>query len=197
MGIGNRETGFLQFRVARAGVCKRVCLDTLGAAAGPSAWWKTLITRLSARIVRFHNVYGPLGTYDGGKEKAPAAICRKVALADDGGSLLVWGDGAQTRSFLYIFDCIEGLLRLMASDYSEPLNLGTEELVTIDGLVDIVCHIAGKKLRKLHDPGKPQGVRGRNSDNSTIITLLVNADDLVPSNSVETFVAEIERAVIV
>jgi nucleoside-diphosphate-sugar epimerase len=116
------------------------------------------------RIVRFHNVYG--------KEKAPAAICRKVALADHNGSLHVWGDGLATRSFMFIPDCVEGLLRLMASDYREPLNLGTEEMVSVDGLVDMVCDIAGKRLAKRHDLDRPQGVRGRNSDNSRLRTVL-------------------------
>jgi len=124
------------------------------------------------RTVRFHNVYGPLGTYEGGKEKAPAAISRKVALAQDGGDIAIWGDGQQTRSFMFISDCVEGLLRLMASDYREPLNLGTEELVSVDQLVDMVCDVAGKKLTKRHDLTKPQGVRGRNSDNSRLRTVL-------------------------
>jgi GDP-D-mannose 3',5'-epimerase len=124
------------------------------------------------RIVRFHNVYGPLGTYEGGKEKAPAAISRKVALTEDGGDIEVWGDGQQTRSFMYIDDCVEGLLRLMASDYPEALNLGTDRLVTINQLVDIVSGIAGKRLVKQHDPQKPQGVRGRNSDNARLATIL-------------------------
>ena len=123
---------------------------------------------LSTRVVRFHNVYGPLGTYEGGKEKAPAAISRKVAMAADGGEIEVWGDGQQTRSFMYVDDCVEGLIRLMASNYSQPLNLGTDELVTIDGLVDMVGRIAGKQLIKRHDPSKPQGVRGRNSDNNLL-----------------------------
>lgn len=120
--------------------------------------------RLETRIVRFHNVYGPLGTYDGGKEKAPAAISRKVAVAPNGGEIEIWGDGEQTRSFMYIDDCVEGLLRLMASDYREPLNLGTDELVTINGLVDMICEIAEKRLKKRHDRSRPQGVRGRNAD---------------------------------
>src|SRR5208283_2646052 len=127
---------------------------------------------LETRIVRFHNVYGPLGTYEGGKEKAPAAISRKVALAESGSEIEVWGDGEQTRSFMYVDDCVEGLLRLMASDYREPLNLGTEELVTVDQLVDMVCTVAGKKLVKHHDLTKPQGVRGRNSDNSRLRDVL-------------------------
>ncbi len=124
------------------------------------------------RVVRFHNVYGPLGTYEGGKEKAPAAICRKVALARDDGQIDIWGDGQQTRSFMFISDCVEGLLRLMASNCRAPLNLGTEELVTVDQLVDMVCEIAGKNLVKRHDVTKPQGVRGRNSDNSRLRTML-------------------------
>jgi len=127
---------------------------------------------LSTRIVRFHNVYGPLGTYEGGKEKAPAAICRKVALVADGGDIEVWGDGHQTRSFMYVDDCVEGLVRLMASDYSKPLNLGTDELVTIDGLVDLVADIAGKSVHKTHNLQGPQGVRGRNSDNTLLRTVL-------------------------
>ncbi len=124
------------------------------------------------RIVRFHNVYGPLGTYEGGKEKAPAAICRKVALATDGDDIEIWGDGLQTRSFMFISDCIEGLLRLMASDHHAPLNLGTEELVSVDQLVDMICKVAGKKLTKRHDLTRPQGVRGRNSDNSRLRQVL-------------------------
>ncbi len=123
---------------------------------------------METRIVRFHNVYGPLGTYDGGKEKAPAAISRKVALVEDGGDIEVWGDGEQTRSFMYVDDCVEGLIRLMASDYSEPLNLGTDRLVTINELIDLVSEVAGKKLNKRHDLSKPQGVRGRNSDNTLL-----------------------------
>jgi nucleoside-diphosphate-sugar epimerase len=124
--------------------------------------------KMETRIVRFHNVYGPLGTYDGGKEKSPAAIARKVALAKDGGEIEVWGDGEQTRSYMYIHDCVEGLIRLMASDCGDALNLGTEQLVSINELVDIICGIAGKTLRKRHDISKPQGVRGRNSDNSRL-----------------------------
>jgi GDP-D-mannose 3', 5'-epimerase len=124
--------------------------------------------RLETRIVRFHNVYGPLGTYDGGREKSPAAICRKVAMASNGGTIEIWGDGEQTRSFMYVDDCVEGLLRLMASDVRAPLNLGTDRLISINGLVDLVSFIAGKKLTKIHELGKPQGVRGRNSDNSRL-----------------------------
>jgi nucleoside-diphosphate-sugar epimerase len=127
---------------------------------------------LPTRVVRFHNVYGPLGTYDGGREKAPAAISRKIAALRDGDELLIWGDGKQTRSFMYVDDCVEGIHRIMRSDYASPLNLGTDELVTVDGLVDIIAEIAGKSMTKRHDVSKPQGVRGRNSDNSRLRTVL-------------------------
>jgi GDP-D-mannose 3', 5'-epimerase len=124
------------------------------------------------RVVRFHNVYGPLGTYEGGREKAPAAICRKVALARNHGTIEIWGDGEQTRSFMYVDDCLEGLIRLMASDYAQPLNLGTDRLISINSLVDLVCGIAGKQLTRNHDLSKPQGVRGRNSDNRLLRDVL-------------------------
>lgn len=124
------------------------------------------------RLVRFHNVYGPLGTYDGGKEKAPAAICRKVALAKSGDTIEVWGDGKQTRSFMYIDDCVEGIYRIMRSDYSGPLNLGTDELVDVSGLVDIIAGIAGKTIHKRFNTNRPQGVRGRNSDNNRLREVL-------------------------
>ena len=124
------------------------------------------------RIVRFHNVYGPLGTYEGGKEKAPAAICRKVALAEDVGEIEVWGDGEQTRSFMYVDDCVEGLIRIMASGYREPLNLGRDELVTINELVNLVARIAGKRITKRHNLSGPQGVRGRNSNNTRLRKVL-------------------------
>jgi GDP-D-mannose 3', 5'-epimerase len=126
----------------------------------------------ATRVVRFHNVYGPLGTYDGGREKAPAAICRKVAMLADGSYIDIWGDGKQTRSFMYIDDCVEGIYRIMRSDYSGPLNLGTDELVRIDELVDIISKIAGKALLKRYDGSRPQGVRGRNSDNSRLRNVL-------------------------
>jgi nucleoside-diphosphate-sugar epimerase len=123
-------------------------------------------------VVRFHNVYGPLGTYDGGKEKSPAALCRKVALATNGDEIEIWGDGRQTRSYLYVDDCVEGLLRLMASGYNLPLNLGTERLITIAELFHMICQLAGKKLRVRHNMSKPQGVRGRNSDNTRLRKVL-------------------------
>jgi GDP-D-mannose 3', 5'-epimerase len=128
--------------------------------------------KFETRIVRFHNVYGPLGTYDGGKEKSPAAISRKVAQATNGGEIEIWGDGDQTRSYMYVDDCVEGLIRLMASNHREPLNLGTDEMVSINHLVDMICGIAGKKLTKRHDLTKPQGVRGRNSDNTLLRKVL-------------------------
>ena len=157
--------------------------DAYPADPEPGYGWEKLYTeelcryywhdyRFETRIVRFHNVYGPLGTYEGGKEKAPAAVCRKIALAKNGDEIEIWGDGEQTRSFMYIDDCVEGLLRLMASDYHEALNLGTDKLVTINELVDIVCRIAGKTLVKQHDLAKPQGVRGRNSDNTKLRQVL-------------------------
>ena len=127
---------------------------------------------LETRVARFHNVYGTLGTYDGGKEKAPAAICRKVALAKDGGDIEIWGDGNQTRSFMYVDDCVEGIYRITASNASEPLNLGMDVMVTINELVDLISEVAGKSLIKKHDITKPQGVRGRNSDNSKLNELL-------------------------
>jgi nucleoside-diphosphate-sugar epimerase len=127
---------------------------------------------LSTRVARLHNIFGPLGAYDGGTEKAPAAICRKVALADNGHSIEVWGDGKQTRSYCYISDCVEGLCRLMRSSYTEPLNLGQNRLITVSELVDIIASIAKKRIIKVYDTRKPQGVRGRNSDNSRLEKVL-------------------------
>ena len=145
--------------------------------------WEKLFTELlctyyadeysmRTRIVRFHNIYGPFGTYDGGREKAPAAICRKVAQVEDGGSIEIWGDGEQTRSFCYIDDCIEGIYRIMQSDYAKPLNLGTDEMVSIKQLAYLVAEVAGKRdIGTKQIPG-PQGVRGRNSDNSLLRKVL-------------------------
>src|SRR5262245_50974404 len=146
-------------------------------------WEKLIAERLCAhyrddygietRIVRFHNIFGPLGTWTGGREKAPAAMCRKVATAKltGGSDIEIWGDGEQTRSFCYIDDCVEGLARLMASDYREPLNLGQDRLVSINQLADMVCAIAGVTLARRHVRG-PQGVRGRNSDNTRLREVL-------------------------
>jgi len=137
---------------------------------------------LETRVARFHNVYGPLGTYEGGREKAPAAICRKVALASDGDVIEVWGDGNQTRSFLFIDDCVEGIFRIMRSDHRDPLNLGADQMITIGELVDLVAHVAGKRIRKKFDTSKPQGVRGRNSDNTRLKQVL----NWAPSVPLET-----------
>jgi GDP-D-mannose 3',5'-epimerase len=124
--------------------------------------------KLDTRIARFHNVYGPLGTYAGGREKAPAALSRKIAMANDGDEIEVWGDGEQTRSFMYIDDCVEGIHRITQSEHSDPLNLGTDELISVNGLVDLIASIAGKKIGKKHNLDRPQGVRGRNSDNDLL-----------------------------
>ena len=136
---------------------------------------------LETRVVRFHNIFGPLGTYDGGREKSPAAFCRKIAMAADNDSIEVWGDGKQTRSYCYIDDCIEGICRLMRSDYREPLNLGQDRLISVDELVDMVAAAAGKSIKKEYDSSKPQGVRGRNSDNSRLRSVL----GWVPQTSLE------------
>jgi nucleoside-diphosphate-sugar epimerase len=127
---------------------------------------------LETRVVRFHNIFGPLGTYEGGREKSPAAFCRKVALAQNNDEVEVWGDGQQTRSYCYIDDCVEGLQRLMRSDHHEPLNLGQDRMLSVDELLDLVAGIAGKQIKKRHDLTKPQGVRGRNSDNSRLRRVL-------------------------
>ena len=128
---------------------------------------------IQTRIVRFHNIFGPLGTWNGGREKAPAAICRKVAVAALTGNpeIGIWGDGEQTRSFCYIDDCVTGLYKLMQSDYAEPLNLGQDRLISINELADLAAGIAGITIIKRHVPG-PQGVRGRNSDNTRLREVL-------------------------
>jgi nucleoside-diphosphate-sugar epimerase len=122
---------------------------------------------MTCRIARYHNIFGPEGTWTGGKEKAPAAVCRKVATANSGDAIEIWGDGTQTRSFLYIDECLEGTLRLTRSPFTGPVNIGSEEMVSINQLVDLVADIAGKTIEKNHVPG-PLGVRGRNSDNRLI-----------------------------
>jgi GDP-D-mannose 3',5'-epimerase len=128
---------------------------------------------IETRIVRFHNIFGPFGTWDGGREKAPAALCRKVAIAKltDNPEVEIWGDGEQTRSFCYIDDCVVGLHKLMRSDYQQPLNLGQDRMVTINQLADMIAEIAGIEITKKHIPG-PQGVRGRNSDNTRLRQVL-------------------------
>ena len=159
--------------------------------------WEKLVTErlcmhyqqeygIETRTVRFHNIFGPLGTWEGGREKAPAAMCRKVAQAKLGGdpAIEIWGDGEQTRSFCYIDDCIEGIYRLMRSDYSEPLNLGQDRLISINELADMVAAAAGQQIVKKHVPG-PQGVRGRNSDNTRLREVL----DWEPRISLEEGIA--------
>jgi GDP-D-mannose 3', 5'-epimerase len=146
--------------------------------------WEKLVTErlcmhyredygLETRIVRFHNIFGERGTWDGGREKAPAALCRKIALAKLTGALEIeiWGDGEQTRSFCYIADCIKGIFKLMRSDWQQPINLGQDRMLTINELTDIISGIAGYRIRKKHIPG-PQGVRGRNSDNTVLREVL-------------------------
>lgn len=126
---------------------------------------------MKVRVARYHNIFGPLGTWDGGREKAPAALCRKIAQAENNTSIDIWGDGLQTRSFLYVDECVEGTLRLMHSDWEGPVNIGSEEMVTINQLAEIIMDIADKKLELNHITG-PLGVRGRNSDNRLILEKL-------------------------
>jgi GDP-D-mannose 3',5'-epimerase len=157
--------------------------DAFPADPEPGYGWEKLYTEqlcsyyrhdygFEIRIARLTNVYGPLSTYEGGKERAPAAICRQVALLNDGDEIEVWGDGQQSQSFLYIDDCVEGLVRLMASDYPHPLNLSTGQLVTINELVDLVSAVAGKRFIKHHDLTKPRAVRSRSTDNSRLLEIL-------------------------
>jgi nucleoside-diphosphate-sugar epimerase len=119
---------------------------------------------MTVRVARYHNIFGPEGTWTGGREKAPAALCRKIAVIEDGGSIDIWGDGLQTRSFLYVSECVEGTIRLMRSGFAGPVNIGSEEMVSINQLADMIMRIADKRVEKRHIPG-PLGVRGRNSDN--------------------------------
>jgi nucleoside-diphosphate-sugar epimerase len=159
--------------------------------------WEKLITErlcleyrrdfgIETRIVRFHNIFGPEGTWDGGREKAPAALCRKVAIAKLSGKseIEIWGDGEQTRSFCYIDDCLTGIYKLMCSDYREPLNLGQDRLISINELADLIMNIAGVQLAKKHVTG-PEGVRGRNSDNNLLRQVL----DWEPEISLEAGLA--------
>jgi GDP-D-mannose 3',5'-epimerase len=161
-----------------------ICTESSAYPAGPDSeygWEKLFSERLylsymrnydvKVRIARFHNIFGPYGTWDGGKEKAPAAVCRKVAQAPEGGEIEMWGDGMQTRSFLYVDECVEGVRRLMESDFTGPVNIGSEEMVTINQLAELVMQVAGKKLSIRHIKG-PLGVRGRNSDNRLIFEKL-------------------------
>jgi GDP-D-mannose 3', 5'-epimerase len=161
-----------------------ICTESSAYPAGPDSeygWEKLFSERLylsymrnygvQVRIARFHNIFGPDGTWDGGKEKAPAALCRKVSQAPEGGEIEIWGDGKQTRSFLYVDECVEGVRRLMESDFTGPVNIGSEEMVTINQLAELVMDVAGKELSIHHIKG-PLGVRGRNSDNKLIFEKL-------------------------
>lgn len=161
-----------------------VCTESSAYPAGPDSeygWEKLFSERLylsymrnygvQVRIARFHNIFGPDGTWDGGKEKAPAALCRKVAQAPERGEIEIWGDGKQTRSFLYVDECVEGVRRLMESEFTGPVNIGSEEMVTINQLAELVMDVAGKELSIHHIKG-PLGVRGRNSDNKLIFEKL-------------------------
>lgn len=152
---------------------------------------------LETRMARFHNVYGPLGTWRGGREKAPAAMCRKVCLAKDGDTMEIWGDGLQTRSFMYIDDCVEGTIRIMRSDYNQPLNLGSDTLISINDLAKLAMSFEGKKLNLTHISG-PLGVRGRNSDNTLIKKVLGWAPSITMQTGMEKtyywIQSEIQRA---
>lgn len=166
--------------------------DAYPADCEPGYGWEKLMSELTCQyyredfglkthIVRFHNTFGPLGTYQGGREKAPAAICRKIALAKDGDEIEVWGDGEQTRSFCYIDDIVDGIYRLMQSDYHQPINLGQDRMISVDELVDIIAKISGKTISKRYNLAGPQGVRGRNAD----ITLAKKILNWVPQVSLE------------
>lgn len=182
-----------------------VCSENSAYPAAPDSeygWEKLFSERLflaynrrksmSARVARYHNIFGPEGTWQGGKEKAPAAICRKIATAKSGDEIEIWGDGKQTRSFLYVDECVEGTLRLTRSEFEGPVNIGSEEMVTINQLVDIVSDIAGKTVYKKHIDG-PTGVRGRNSDNRLIQEKLGWAPSQPLRKGLEQTYAWIER----
>jgi len=166
--------------------------DAYPADAEPGYGWEKLFAELACQyfmedyklktyIIRFHNIFGPLGTYESGREKSPAAICRKIALAKKEDKIEIWGDGKQTRSYCYISDCVEGIYRLMQSDHHQPINLGQDRLITINELVDIIAKIAEKKISKRYNLSKPQGVRGRNAD----ITLMKKILNWEPRVSLE------------
>jgi len=144
---------------------------------------------LDARIARYHNIYGPQGTYKGGREKAPAALCRKVAEASDPGTITIWGDGKATRSFCYIDDCLRGTVALMESDYDKPINIGSDRLVSVNELADIIIKISGKKITKTYDLSAPEGVKGRNAD----LTLVKRVLGWEPQISLEEGMARTYR----
>jgi nucleoside-diphosphate-sugar epimerase len=173
-----------EYRQTETNVCPLKEEDAYPAQPQDAYGWEKLVTErlcthyredygLETRIARFHNIFGPLGTWDGGREKAPAALCRKVAVAKVTGNRVIeiWGDGEQTRSFCYVDDCVEGIYRLMRSDFHEPLNLGQDRLVTINQLAEMIAAVAGVSIVKKPVAG-PQGVRGRNSDNSRLRQVL-------------------------
>ncbi len=164
-------------------IAERLCLEYFGEYG------------LDTRIVRFHNIYGPYGTYDGGREKVPAALCRKVAMAEPGDEIEIWGDGEQTRSFCYVNDCVEGIYRLMQSDYREPLNLGTEDMVTVNTLAETIIAISGKDGLRLRHVEGPQGVRGRNSDNRQLRKVLDWEPSVTLSQGLEPTYRWIEKQV--
>ncbi|MDP2607282.1 MAG: NAD-dependent epimerase/dehydratase family protein [Deltaproteobacteria bacterium] len=141
---------------------------------------------LDTRIARLHNIFGPLGTYDGGREKAPAAMCRKIAMAKDGDPIEVWGDGKQTRSYCYVDDCVEGLIRLMLFDYNKPINIGTDEMVSVNKLIEHVEAVSGKKVKRVYDQTKPKGVRGRNANLDLVKVVL----DWSPTRTLKEGLAE-------
>jgi GDP-D-mannose 3',5'-epimerase len=144
---------------------------------------------MDIRITRYHNIYGPEGTYQGGKEKAPAALCRKVAQASDPGTIEIWGDGKATRSFCYVDDCVRGTVALMESDHTEPINIGSDRLVTVNELADIIIKASGKKIGKTYNPSGPEGVRGRNAD----LTLVKKVLGWKPEISLEEGLARTYR----
>ena len=179
-----------KFKQMKADVTALKETDALPAYPGTPYGWEKLFTErmtlaynddygLKTRVARYHNIYGQEGTYKGGREKAPAALCRKVAEAEDGGTITIWGDGKQTRSFLYIDDCLEATYKLMNSEHSEPLNIGSDEMITINQLVDMIIEISGKELEKEYDLTKPEGVRGRNAN----LTLIKKTIDWEPKVS--------------
>lgn len=150
---------------------------------------------LDIRIARYHNIYGPEGTYKGGREKAPAALCRKVAEASNPGEIMIWGDGKQTRSFCYIDDCLRGTIMLMESDYEEPLNIGSDRLVSIDEFADLIIKISAKKVKKKPDLSSPQGVRGRNADLSLVKKVLGWSPEVILEEGLERTYRWIEEMV--
>ena len=184
-----------------------VCSESSAYPAAPDSeygWEKLFSERLflaynrnhgmECRVARYHNIFGPEGTWTGGKEKAPAALCRKIATTKSGGSIDMWGDGLQTRSFLYVDECVEGTIRLLRSNFEGPVNIGSEEMVSINQLAGVIAGIAGKTIEINHIPG-PQGVRGRNSDNQLIKEKLGWAPEQPLKTGLETTYRWIEQRV--